>query len=118
MLDRKAEAVDVVALDKYVQPIDRGPTVAEQKLMRSWQYAVTGKVAAAAVLADLKAEHIKHGKVLAWPMLQCGMHSPDVVTVLFSDFCPLHARRRSGHARRGLQEHPAPPVGGRDLLHR
>lgn len=65
MLDRKAEAVDVVALDNYVQPIDRGPTVAEQKLMRSWQYAVTGKVAAAAVLAELKAEHIKHGKILA-----------------------------------------------------
>lgn len=69
LLDQKTEAMDVVALDNYVQPIDRGPSAAEaQKLMRSWQYAVTGKVAAAAALAELKAEHIKHGgcNMLRW----------------------------------------------------
>lgn len=59
MLDQKAEPQEVVALDNYVQPVDRGP--AGGALVRSWQYQVTGKAAAAAVLADLKVEHIKSG---------------------------------------------------------
>lgn len=58
MLDLKAEPQDVVALDNYVQPVDRGP---DPRVLRSWQYQVTGKVAAAQVLQELKAEHIKTG---------------------------------------------------------
>ncbi len=63
LLDLKAEPQDVVNLDSFVQPVDRGPAAAAeaQRLMRTWQYQVSGKVAAAAVLSDIKAEHIKHG---------------------------------------------------------
>lgn len=72
LLDQKTEAHDVVALDNYVQPIDRGPSAAEaQRLMRTWQYQVTGKVAAAAALAELKAGHIKHGGAAAIHVEAC-----------------------------------------------
>jgi len=60
LLESKAEVQEVVALDNYVQPVDRGPADV-QRYLRTWQYQVTGKVATAAVLADVKAEHIKHG---------------------------------------------------------
>ena len=64
ILDQKVEASDVVMLDSFVQPVDRGPSLAEAKrLMKTWQYAVTGKVAAAAALSELKVEHIKHGEM-------------------------------------------------------
>ncbi len=61
----KAEALEVVVLDNWsVQPVDRGPAPAapDPRLLRSWQYQVTGKLAAAQVLADLQAEHIKSGE--------------------------------------------------------
>ncbi|GLI59190.1 hypothetical protein VaNZ11_001024 [Volvox africanus] len=64
MLDMKAEALEMVQLDNWnVQPVDRGPAAAapDPKLFRSWQYQVTGKLATAQVLVDLKAEHIKSG---------------------------------------------------------
>lgn len=66
LLDLKTEAQDVVTLDNYAQPVDRGPSAAEaQRMLRSWQYAATGKhSAAAAALMELKAEHIKHGELL------------------------------------------------------
>lgn len=45
------------------QPVDRGPSVAEAKrIMRTWQYAVTGKVSVASALSELKVDHIKHGE--------------------------------------------------------
>ncbi|KAJ9508522.1 hypothetical protein QJQ45_012069 [Haematococcus lacustris] len=56
LLDLKAEPQDVVVLDKYVQPVDRGPS-----LLGSWQLKATGIPAAAAVLRDLKVERIKSG---------------------------------------------------------
>lgn len=61
----------MVTLDNYVQPVDRGLSAAEaQRMLRSWQYAATGKhSAAAAALMELKAEHIKHGKLVAPPDL-------------------------------------------------
>ncbi len=59
MLDLKAEPQDVVALDNYVQPVDRGP--ADARLLNSWQFQATGKVAAAAVLRDLKVELVQSG---------------------------------------------------------
>ncbi|GIL96863.1 hypothetical protein Vretimale_2607 [Volvox reticuliferus] len=64
MLDMKAEALEMVQLDNWnVQPVDRGPAAAapDPKLLRSWQYQVTGRLATAQVLVDLKAEHIKSG---------------------------------------------------------
>jgi len=61
LLDLKAEPQDVVTLDNYVQPVDRGPAAADPGLLRSWQYAATGKVATANVLTELKCEHIKSG---------------------------------------------------------
>ncbi|EFJ40311.1 hypothetical protein VOLCADRAFT_84542 [Volvox carteri f. nagariensis] len=64
MLDMKAEALEMVQLDNWsVQPVDRGPATAapDPKLLRSWQYQATGKLATAQVLVDLKAEHIKSG---------------------------------------------------------
>jgi len=44
-------------------PLDRGPAPAgpDLKMLKSWQYQVTGKAAAAAVLQEVKAVHIKHG---------------------------------------------------------
>lgn len=36
----------------------------DPRVLRSWQYRVTGKVAAAAVLHDLKAEHLQSGGAL------------------------------------------------------
>lgn len=59
MLDRKVEPQDVVTLDNFVQPVDRGPAAAE----RTWQYLATGKVAAANVLSELNCEHIKSGRL-------------------------------------------------------
>ncbi|KAG2440307.1 hypothetical protein HXX76_004416 [Chlamydomonas incerta] len=64
MLDMKAEALEQVQLDTWsAQPVDRGPAAAapDPKLLRSWQYQVTGKLATAQVLVDVKAEHIKSG---------------------------------------------------------
>ncbi len=65
MLDMKAEALEQVQLDTWsAQPVDRGPAAAapDPKLLRSWQYQVTGKLATAQVLVDVKAEHIKSGE--------------------------------------------------------
>jgi len=63
LLDQKVEASDVVMLDSFTQPVDRGPSIAEAKrIMRTWQYAVTGKVSVAAALSELKVDHIKHGE--------------------------------------------------------
>lgn len=63
MLDQKIEANDVVTLDSFGQPVDRGPSVLEaKKLMRSWQYQVSGKLSVAAALSELDVEHIKHGE--------------------------------------------------------
>jgi hypothetical protein len=48
-------------------PVDRGPAggPAEaadmMQYLKSWQFQVTGKPAAAAVLADVGAEHMKSG---------------------------------------------------------
>lgn len=57
----------MVMLDSFTQPVDRGPSVAEAKrIMRTWQYAVTGKVSVAAALSELKVDHIKHGEERAW----------------------------------------------------
>ena len=70
MLDMKAEALEMVQLDSWsVQPVDRGPAPAapDPKLLRSWQYQVTGKLATAQVLVDLKAEHIKSGVYVYGP---------------------------------------------------
>jgi hypothetical protein len=61
LLDLKAEPQDVVTLDNYVQPVDRGPAAADPGLLRSWQYQATGKVATANVLTELKCEHVKSG---------------------------------------------------------
>lgn len=62
LLDLKAEPQDVVTLDNYVQPVDRGPAMDARQVARSWQYQVTGKAAAAMVLAETKAEHVKSGE--------------------------------------------------------
>eukprot|EP00798_Chlamydomonas_sp_ICE-L_P029191 gene29191-31091_t len=65
-LDAKAQPEEVVDLDHYVQPVDRGPAFGGsdvQRLLRSWQYQVSGKVAAASVLTDFAVEHIPHGGV-------------------------------------------------------
>ena len=64
ILDLKAEPAEVVALDNFVQPVDRGPApvAPDPRLLRSWQYQVTGKVAMAEVLQHVKAEHIKSGE--------------------------------------------------------
>jgi hypothetical protein len=40
--------------------VDRGPAV-DAKLLSSWQFKATGKLATAAVLRDLKVERIKTG---------------------------------------------------------
>lgn len=72
MLDLKAPPEDVVKLDKYVQPVDRGPAVVtgpdpavitgpDPGLLRSWQYQVSGKLAVAKVLREIGVEHIKSG---------------------------------------------------------
>lgn len=63
MLDLKAEPQDVVTLDNYVQPVDRGPAV-DAKLLSSWQFKATGKLATAAVLRDLKVEKIRTGEFM------------------------------------------------------
>jgi len=57
----KGEPQEVVALDTFVLPVDRGPAGSDMRLLRSWQYKATGKVAAAAVLAELKAAHLHSG---------------------------------------------------------
>lgn len=67
LLDSKAEPVDTVLLDSFVQPVDRGPgagagLLADGRLLGSWQYQVTGKLALAEVLAELKAVHLKSGE--------------------------------------------------------
>lgn len=69
LLDAKAEPVDTVLLDSFVQPVDRGPAagagagaLADGRLLGSWQYQVTGKLALAQVLAELKAVHLKSGE--------------------------------------------------------
>ena len=65
----------MVMLDSFVQPVDRGPSLAEAKrLMKTWQYAVTGKVAAAAALSELKVEHIKHGEMPMQMQMNREMH--------------------------------------------
>jgi hypothetical protein len=62
LLDGKAEPQETVLLDNYVQPVDRGPSGVDPALLRSWQMKATGKLAAAAVLSDLRAERLRSGK--------------------------------------------------------
>ncbi len=106
MLDRKLQASDVVMLDKYTQPVDRGP--AAQRLMKSWQYKVTGKLAAAAVLTELKIDHIAHGEGEPFGIMRlrgskCRVVSP---RSWMTEEDPLtHPRRPAWHASRGLQAH-------------
>ena len=53
----------MVMLDSFPQPVDRGPSVAEAKrLMKSWQFQVSGKLSVAATLSEMEVEHIKHGE--------------------------------------------------------
>jgi hypothetical protein len=63
IFDKNVLASDVVMLDKASPPADRGPTLAEaQKLMKTWQFQVSGKLAVAAALTELPVDHIKHGE--------------------------------------------------------
>ncbi len=65
LLEQKVEAQETVELDNDVQPVDRGPSlpggVDARHLLRSWQMRATGKLAAAAVLHELRAEHVRSG---------------------------------------------------------
>ncbi|GAX73775.1 hypothetical protein CEUSTIGMA_g1226.t1 [Chlamydomonas eustigma] len=62
ILDKNVLASDVVMLDKAGPPADRGPSIVEaQKLMKTWQYQVSGKLSVAAALTELPVDHIKHG---------------------------------------------------------
>lgn len=71
LLEQKVEAQETVELDNdAAQPVDRGPSLGgvggvaaldARHLLRSWQMRATGKLAAAAVLHDLKAEHVRSG---------------------------------------------------------
>ncbi len=69
--DSKAEALNAVPLDTWkAQPVDRNPATSAAADgcaptavgLRSWQFAVTGKLAAAQVLADLEVKHITNGE--------------------------------------------------------
>lgn len=60
MLEKRAERKDVDAVI-FGGPVDRGPAESA-KFMRGWQYQVTGKAAAAAVLHDLNVKRIKSGE--------------------------------------------------------
>ncbi len=62
MLDQKAEPQEVVQLDNFVQPVDRGPAAADPRLLHSWQMQATGHLGAATVLRDLKVERVRSGE--------------------------------------------------------
>lgn len=69
LLEPKAGALDAVPFDSWkAQPVDKIPATSAAADgcvptvgLRSWQFAVTGKLAAAQVLADLEAKHITNG---------------------------------------------------------
>lgn len=70
LLEPKAGALDAVPFDSWkAQPVDKIPATSAAADgcvptvgLRSWQFAVTGKLAAAQVLADLEAKHITNGE--------------------------------------------------------
>lgn len=69
----KADVHDVVELDTYVLPCDRGPAPAKAPydILRSWQYQVTGKVDAAQVLQELKVERLESGGAIGIKTKAC-----------------------------------------------
>jgi hypothetical protein len=75
MLEKRAERKDVEAVT-FGGPVDRGPADGA-KFMRGWQYQVTGKPAAAAVLHDFNVKRIKSGEQagLLQSMRCCACHS-------------------------------------------
>ena len=103
----KGEPQEVVALDTFVLPVDRGPAGSDMRLLRSWQYKATGKVAAAAVLAELKAAHLHSGERhrLLWAIRTLGrLGSHAVAACIVCPAAPPEALRSLLLPQGGLRE--------------